>query len=530
MSKIIIVGHKSVKVSSIENTLKSIGLMEPKCDDVSGKTPIEIDKIIESVANSDMPISKVWDGLALNLMVANIDKPLWGWSNPEAIHTLNYWRDIDSSFAFILSYDKPSTALLDDKSNADLESILMDWVQYNQKILQFYMENKDRCLLFHQEQFDVAKSEAINLLSHNIKEISYKNIEQNLIVEHLDSLEVENNDVGHQEMILEKYVLENIIQQYPIVVDLYEKLQAVSDLPLCNNLDQTSPILAWQSLEKMKADFFSEKDALVDKVCKLQEQVIIEEMNHKATLKDMQTEHTVLLEQLHIAQEEVEKLFHKNDELILNLNMEKDQSISTIEEKERITQQLSDVEKLFKKLEENELAQKQEIQRLNIEAKQLVSQKDTLQKEKQKAEHENFELLKQMHIVQEELEKFYLQSIKREEKKVQGPYGAADRIKSQLSYRIGATMIKNGSSLRGCLSMPFSLWATYRSYKKDMKNKPKLPPIHSYQDYYDVARVQGHLSYRLGNYFVKNIKKPWKWFVMPWTIRKITKDFRANKA
>ena len=150
--------------------------------------------------------------------------------------------------------------------------------------------------------------------------------------------------------------------------------------------------------------------------------------------------------------------------------------------------------------------------------------------EKENAEHENFELLKQMHIVQEELEKFYLQSIKREEKKAQGPYGAADRIKSQLSYRIGATMIKNGRSLGGWLSMPFSLWATYRSYKKDMKHKPKLPPIHSYQDYYDVARIQGHLSYRLGNYFVKNIKKPWKWFVMPWTIRKITKDFRAKKA
>lgn len=364
MSKIIIVGHKSVKISSIEDTLKSIGLIAPKCDDTNGKTPIEIDRIIESVANSDMPISKVWDGLALNLMVANIDKPLWGWSNPEAIHTLNYWRDIDPSFAFILSYDKPSIALLDDKSNADLESVLMDWVQYNQKILQFYMENKDRCLLFHQEQFDVAKAEAINLLSHNIKEISYKNIEQNLIIEDSGAIEVQNHNSINQELMIEKYILENIIQQYPIVVDLYEKLQAVSDLPLCNSLDQTSPILAWQSLEKMKANFFSEKDALVDEVCKLQEQAVIEEMHHKTTLKEIQTEHTVLLEQLHIAQEEVEKLFHKNDELILSLNVEKDQSVSTIEEKERITQQLSDVEKLFKKLEENELAQKQEIQRL----------------------------------------------------------------------------------------------------------------------------------------------------------------------
>lgn len=519
-----------MQISSIDEALKCFGLEEPVCSDVNGKTAIEIDRIVQSIISQNSTIPQVWNGLALNLMVSNIDKSLWGWSNSEAIHTLDYWKNIDPDFVFILSYDKPTVALLDKKSNADLEFVLGDWVQYNQKILQFYMENKDRCLLFHQEQFDVSKSEAINLLSHNIKELSYKNIQQNLVVENVDLIEVQNNNIVHQEMAVEKYVLENIIQQYPVVVDLYEKLQAVSDLPLCNSLDQTSPVLAWQSLEKMKANFFSEKDALVDEVCKLQEQVVAEEKHHKATLKEIQTEHTILLEQLHIAQEEVEKLFHKNDELILNFNLEKEQSRSTIEEKERITQQLSEVEKLFKKLEENELAQKQEIQRLNLETKQLVSQKDALKKEKQNTENENFELLRQMHIVQEELEKFYLQSIKKEEKKAQGPYGAADRIKSQLGYRIGAKMIKNSRTFSGWLLMPFSLFSTYSVYKKEMKNKPKMPPIHLYQDYYDVARIQGQLSYRLGSYFIQNIKKPWKWLVMPWQMRKIIKKFRAEKA
>lgn len=141
---------------------------------------------------------------------------------------------------------------------------------------------------------------------------------------------------------------------------------------------------------------------------------------------------------------------------------------------------------------------------------------------------ENEHLLSQLHIVQEELEKLYLANQKLKEKPP--VFGAADRIRNQLTYRIGATLIRNASSVWGWLKMPFLLISAYLDYKKYHKKHmwQKLPKIDTYQDAVEAEKVKKHLSYKLGVVFLKHIKNPIKWVVLPFNLYLTVKEHKKN--
>ncbi|ECL6334908.1 glycosyltransferase family 8 protein, partial [Campylobacter jejuni] len=91
-------------------------------------------------------------------------------------------------------------------------------------------------------------------------------------------------------------------------------------------------------------------------------------------------------------------------------------------------------------------------------------------------------------------------------------YGAPERIKQQLSYKIGKLFLK-ANNIKGILYLPFALIYLYCSYKiniliynKIVKIKPemKMPPLENYEDYTEAIKVKQHLSYRLGQLFLKN--------------------------
>lgn len=115
-------------------------------------------------------------------------------------------------------------------------------------------------------------------------------------------------------------------------------------------------------------------------------------------------------------------------------------------------------------------------------------------------------------------------------------YGTAkSRIRDQLSYKLGQAMIVNSKSIFGCLLMPIVLLSivvahrqSKKIYQEKIKKDPslKLPSIERYPDYDEALKLKKHLSYRLGNFIVKN---PLKCFIFPYFILKIIYQFKGEK-
>ena len=54
--------------------------------------------------NENQPIGRLWDQLAGELFLSNINKNCWGWTNQRSGFFLKYWRNFDPSINFIFVY------------------------------------------------------------------------------------------------------------------------------------------------------------------------------------------------------------------------------------------------------------------------------------------------------------------------------------------------------------------------------------------------------------------------------------------
>ncbi|TNH36833.1 glycosyltransferase family 2 protein [Campylobacter helveticus] len=91
-------------------------------------------------------------------------------------------------------------------------------------------------------------------------------------------------------------------------------------------------------------------------------------------------------------------------------------------------------------------------------------------------------------------------------------YGAIDRIKNQLSYKLGEAILKANNPLK-FLKLPFTLISLVKTHQFEQKVlqflirlEPKFKPLdlEKYADYEEALRIKKHLSYRLGQALLKN--------------------------
>jgi hypothetical protein len=156
---------------------------------------------------------------------------------------------------------------------------------------------------------------------------------------------------------------------------------------------------------------------------------------------------------------------------------------------------------------------------------------------------ERDQLISQLHQVQEALERYYLEIGRlKQAAPVQTPstaapqpvaahFGAAERVKSQLSYRLGNTMITCSRSAGGWLLMPFALSRVALQFhgERPEREARRLPPIHQYRDAHMAEQVKGHLSYRLGHAMVHNARSPLGWMAMPAALLRQVREFRMQQ-
>ncbi|MDE5603662.1 MAG: glycosyltransferase [Helicobacter sp.] len=105
------------------------------------------------------------------------------------------------------------------------------------------------------------------------------------------------------------------------------------------------------------------------------------------------------------------------------------------------------------------------------------------------------------------------------------PKGAVERVKNQLSYKLGNQII-NTKSFSQFLMLPFRIQKLLKTHKQDSQ----LLNLDNFSDYYESLRVQKHLSYHIGLILLKAYQNWYKGeaLLLPFKSYWIYKDFKKD--
>ncbi|HDR1114536.1 protein HyaE [Pasteurella multocida] len=577
MKKVIIIGHKQSNYQDVEKVFQCYGMSPPIPSKREKMSPIEIGHVLNKVLPSleDTPknisllsnkkskikkgsssknkshkhtktkaiqtTSSIWDNLSLDLILANIEQNFWGWSDPNAIQILDYWANLDPNIHFVFVYDKPENLFqyysLEEAIKLDKHTVqekFEEWQTYNEKILTYFNKYKDRSVLLNTQQLQNTKKTSLSEIYKHISapDALVKKLSEPSLNKEMEIIEV-NQELSHQEECpLSHFIVSQIIKNSPTVTQVYEELQSHADLPYISEQklvnDTDFAFLAWKDMIQKQIDtnqYQYEKELELN---------TIKEHQLETNKKYQLAEQELLEKQKEIEQIKDENEKVKSEKVKLNEHVqsthkmlsEKEKEIACIKN-ENISAQ-EEIQEKFQEANKRKLELEQELKAISDKKALLEAENSQKTQLSESLENENKALLEQIQFIQEELEKLYLdnQTLKAKPRL----YGAADRIKNQLTYRLGYKIQKHGKSLFGIIFLPFILFFTYLGFKREMKKYEwnTLPPIHEYEDVHEANRIKSHLSYKLGVIFLQEINNPFKWLTLPYKLIKEGKRFKQG--
>ena len=527
-NKILIIGHDSSYSKNITNALHHFGLEKAILSHTYKMTPQMIgDKLLSNSINKRISRpthpnlnnfkynpyrqktpKKNWNSLAFDILLANSDQPFWGWADSNAISLLEFWANFDEDMGFIIIYDNPKyiiKKLINNKNIVDENSIqknIEDWLNYHQILLEFYQKNSNKCLLINGEQ---ALQSIHNLLDLITKKIICTH-KKNLFNFYTDTQCLNNNDLTKK--IKEEnessinniidFFIEKLLQCDTKISSLFNEIQNISDISLVRTqstnqltleelLKSSIKLKQQENKNNKEKKCFSEKEIIYQnkindyKILLSKKQLQLQKIQ-QGSLDDINT----LQLQLSIALEELTELYSQpkqlnnieytnNCEQIIELNNIKNQLKTYQEENILLTNQLNYTKKEYKML--------------NIQLAIALNELEQSFSQKTEKSINNNVTIKNNIIATANLE--------------------TNRIKNQLSYKIGKKILESSKNPLKWPILPISPIIAYYEYKGS------LPFLDLYQEQYEDEKVKKHLSYKLGNYFLKNIKKPLKFLFIP---------------
>jgi len=506
MNKVSIVGHPACGLQQVEILLRQCGMQPPLPSRRDGMTPHDIaqalikahqcepvDVATDEATLSPIEVGPVWHGMALDLLLGNLDQPFWGWADPNTIYLLDYWRTLDPQIVFVLVYDHPRSSLrkwAEDQgcteNVTDLRKPLDNWSAYNGALLRFYLRHPERCVLVSVDQVHHMLDAYLQQMGQKLRppltlsELRFD--PQSFGVPSLPAplqatahiLGAASTDVATLWQVpqVEDYLIDEVLGRYPEATQLYQELQSASSLPpnprINSNADAESAWLAFLRYRNTVASTMAHLVEFHDRSA--------------AQVKDL------------LLQAQQEAIQQAKGETLAS-QQKQDQKL-----KEAVQQSTLDAAAIAELKEENDL------------------------------------LLNQLHQVQEELERYYHENQKLKAAVNTKPskpryYGAADRIKQQLTYRLGARVILQNQTFWGKVLLLPALWHEARAFKHDQANRieKKFPPLNQYADAHEAERVKQHLSYRLGLIVRQVGYNPFKWPILPFALKSATKLWKREQ-
>ncbi|OCR12773.1 hypothetical protein [Helicobacter pullorum] len=199
-------------------------------------------------------------------------------ANKDLLYIAEDWLKLDENILFVLFYEDPVEFLIQRIPVAHefcFGDILDGWLEYNNLVLDFYSENKDKCILVNCKDYDI-------LLSR------YLNEKYGICLERMHK--GENSNGCKNRKIFDLLLGYLINDNYQNVKNVYEKLEKLSLNPVCKRS------ISYKNIEQEVVDLFYliEANSLLKK------------------------KNESLLDFIFDMQEDIERLYHDNQALIQN--------------------------------------------------------------------------------------------------------------------------------------------------------------------------------------------------------------------
>lgn len=369
------------------------------------------------------PLGKLWENVANDLLLANLDKPCWGWHDTDSIWAVPFWAEQEPNTHFLLVATRPeyqlAQSLLDDTpGKLDISALLTRWQQHHQRLLAFYLDNPERCLVIDAEQAQQHPQALVQLLTQRWQ----------LPLE-ATGLTEEPATAPHVPDPLALYLAQQLIEQHLLkqqdsrFQSLYAELQAAQHPLVDNEAEQPASVDAmvqhYQQLRRQQQNDQTQRvhqaqqiealnqsaDQLTQQLQQTQHALNKAEQQHQAeqhqqqqALDDLKQESELLLLQLHQVQEELESTFLKHQQLESRYQTLESQHKHTQQQLTQAQEQLKQTQEKLKQAEQQRDA-----------AKQYETTQRQQQAELEGIKQESELLLLQLHQVQEELEHYFLE-------------------------------------------------------------------------------------------------------------------------
>lgn len=371
MNKIIILGHPASGLEGVEALWVESGMQAARPSQRDGLLPQHItDTLCQAhgcapvaLAMSEdelapQSVGPVWNGLALDLLMGNLQQPLWGWADARSIYWLDYWAGLDPHLTFVMVYNHPASAL--QASGADLLSgqhgtpsdmavsrLLENWQAYNGAMLQFYSRHPERCLLVNAQRAREQLADYLQQLGTQLHPHIQAALSFNPSASSPDTLVANTSTAsdslalaiaqggGPQQLItdcfgannvLEQQLLEQLLQHHPMALQIFQELEAAATVrgTQPSSAPAMHPGQAWiqlieqrQAMASLTLSLYEQLVVQQQLTLGIQNQLALEARQAQSTqtqlqeaqtrLKSTEEESELLLAQLHQVQEELEK-------------------------------------------------------------------------------------------------------------------------------------------------------------------------------------------------------------------------------
>ncbi len=520
MSIIIQAGHKTSKSKEVMEKLYERGLSKPSDSYTHKMTTEQVSETLYKVLareNMSSVNEKMADNVMIDLLLANLDFGNWGWESDKNLASLEYWQQIEPDVGFVLVFDHPKNILKEFTSEtltADtIDQVMSEWVDYHQKMLETFESYEGQAILIEGS----CAADNISKLGEQVKSIaSGLNLKKHWQVfkDATDSVPDNDTDTVNQSSAAIDHINNEILKKYPEVIKLF------------NTLLNKAAIKSSEPIYRTKQADLTE---LV---------TVLNDLYDKQENPQHSVEKELLVEQLH----------HVQGQLESQLSAHEVYKQQKIKEYGLLEKKLEEVNRNKQEAEKRATAHQKSIDNYKSKIEQLSKDSQTSanatdgNRLAESLKQENEMLLKQLHRTQEELEKYYLKSQslapskenKQPQAHTQQPskapvyYGAADRVKNDLPYRLGAKMVK-AKKPKDLALLPLALVKEYREFQNTQNTQVNLPALDEYQDKSEAEKVKKHLSYRFGELIVSSTQSPNKLLIMPVKLSKEIINFKRNK-
>ena len=553
MSILIQAGHYSSHSKELMQKMYERGLGKPERSYTHKLTSQQVtDNLYKILSRTTVSVAnnKLADNIMVDFLLSNLDAENWGWAHEKNLLALDYWQQLEPDVRFILVFDHPNQLLsqLDD-ANLNIDIInraINEWIDYHKKLLAIFEAYGNKTILIE----GVCALDNIGNLGEQMQAISNNlRLKNTWQVPHDTANQVmDSSSVSlKQDHVIAEHINNEILKKYPEVIKLFNtllnKAAMKSSEPIYKkrSAELHSLIAASKHLQEQSNNkqYLIENKKLIQELEEIKREYNREIQNLKFKYKESKNESNEALKQLHQVQEELER------------NLVESESIEYVSENNKLLSKKIDElnsanDKAEKKITDSQIISdqyKSKLDQIYKENKQLesISKESGLSEE---LKQENEMLLKQLHYTQEELEKYVLQVQSSNPKnpditplrkkasnqfssKVQVYYGAADRIKNDLPYRLGSKIVK-AKKPKEIAALPLALAKEYRDFRKPENNQAYLPDLEEYQDKMEADKVKEHLSYQLGVMLIESSKSPKATLTLPLSIGKKLIQFRKE--